>query len=77
MAHDNRLKAAAPQMLDALMALDAYWTEDWPEGPDSPGKHFIRLTNETVALWKQVRAAIRAAQGSQTINPHAINPKGE
>ena len=59
-----RLIAAAPALLDFAKALDASWTEAFPEGPD--GEHrdrIIQMADEHRALWRQCRAAIQSATG--------------
>lgn len=44
----------------ALVALDAFWTASFPAGPDADDlSHGLgRLSSETIAIWKQARAAI-------------------
>jgi hypothetical protein len=65
MAEPNaRLIAAAPTMLEALKALDAWWTDSFPAGPDAEdiSYGFGKLSSDTLAIWRQVRAAIAAAE---------------
>lgn len=52
------------QMLEALKALDASWTAEFPAGPDTEDLRYGigRLSEETVGIWKQIRAAIAAAE---------------
>ena len=60
---DLRLIAAAPDLLEACEALDAQWTEDRPEGPDTPGRDRCPEMHETTkAVWRQLRAAIAKAK---------------
>lgn len=64
-----RLIAAAPDLLAVARALDDHWTADFPGGPDNwdtPGAATIlgglgRLSEETLAIWRQARAAIERA----------------
>lgn len=63
---DRSLIAAAPELLDALRSLDAYWTEDFPEGPE--GSRVVlgglgTIADDTIAIWRKVRAAISKAEG--------------
>lgn len=61
------MMVAAPQVLAALKALDAYWTEDFPGGPDGPRTVMNGLgviADDTIAIWKEVRAAIAAAEAT-------------
>lgn len=58
------LLAAAPDLYAALEALDKFWLEDWapPGEVDEP-----RLLSEsTLAIWRQVRAALSRASLVQT-----------
>ena len=64
---DARLIAAAPDLKALAVALDNFWTADFPGGPDAPidaNGHF-RLSDDTTALWRQCRAAIAKAEGRQ------------
>lgn len=59
-----RLIAAAPDMLMALQALDASWTETFPDGPDGDRRWvggLGTLSDETVTIWRTIRAAIAKA----------------
>jgi hypothetical protein len=61
---DAHLRAAAPDMLEALKGLDAYWTEDFPKGPDGPRTHgFGEVSEDTMQVWRNVRSAIAKAEG--------------
>lgn len=55
---DANLIAAAPDLLAALQAMDAYWSEDIP-GPDSIQAK--RFEEGGLDLWRQMRAAIAKA----------------
>jgi hypothetical protein len=63
-----RLIAAAPKLLEALKAMDAFWTSDYPEGPienSKPAKgHFKTLHFTTIEVWQQIRAAITEAEAA-------------
>lgn len=52
------------QMLEALKALDAWWTDSFPAGPDAEDVSygFGKLSEDTLVIWRQVRAAIAAAE---------------
>lgn len=52
------------QMLEALKALDAWWADSFPAGPDAEdiSYGFGKLSEGTLAIWRQVRAAIAAAE---------------
>lgn len=61
------LISAAPDLLTAAKALDAYWTIDFPDGPYG-GREYKKglggtLADDTVELWRTVRAAIAKAEG--------------
>lgn len=56
------LITAAPDLLEALVALDDDWTSEFPDGPDTQLK-FGRLADETLAIWRKARAAIAKARG--------------
>lgn len=62
-----RLIAAAPELLEALQALDADWSSFWPLGPDIPasGDRIASIAPETAEIWRTVRAAIAKATGAQ------------
>lgn len=68
MVADAQNKAdAAPDLLGFAVALDADWTKEFPDGPDTDfSKRLIDLAPETVALWRQCRAAIAKATGAET-----------
>jgi hypothetical protein len=59
-----RLIAAAPDMLAALKALDANWSEFWPLGPDVPKSdtRIAEIADDTAAIWRDIRAAIAKAE---------------
>jgi hypothetical protein len=62
---DARLMAAAPCLLDFAVALDADWTEEFPDGPDTDfSDRLIKLSDRSVRLWRQCRAAIARATGA-------------
>ncbi len=54
--------AAAPEMAEALRALDVHWTEDFPSGPDSQ-EASDKFTDETLHVWRSARAALLKAGG--------------
>lgn len=57
---------AFDDMLEALRALDKFWTDEFPKGPDVPAPFpnpDVRLGEDTIAIWKQIRAAIANAEG--------------
>lgn len=58
MSANARLIAAAPEMLDALKAHDAYMGAQFMDGPDSAALHPKAAEN-----WLRVRAAIAKAEG--------------
>ena len=62
-----RLIAAAPEMLEALKAIDLFWSEDRPYGPETKGSRpgFAELHESTRVVWRQIRAAIAKAEGRQ------------
>lgn len=51
------------QMYEALKALDDMWTADL-KGPDS-----LILSEDTKTIWLQIRAALKAASGSNHDTP--------
>ena len=57
-----RLIAAAPDLLAALKALDAYWCEMLPDGPPADdADHWLHADSR--AVWRTARAAIAKAEG--------------
>jgi hypothetical protein len=68
------LIATAPEMLSVLKRLDAFWMEDFPSGPikDAQAKEGTltrimtgSLSDDTVAIWSEIRAVIAKAEGNQ------------
>lgn len=58
------LISAAPDMLEALRAIDTFWSEDRPSGPETKARSgFAELHETTRAVWRQIRAAIAKAEG--------------
>lgn len=57
------LLAAAPDLLDALKDLDASWSEDLPEGPDTPERNGVRIWPRHAELWRRIRSIIAKAEG--------------
>lgn len=57
-AEDACLGATAPELLQTLQALDAFWSE----GGYSPDD--VIWTDEMRAIWKRIRAAIAQATGA-------------
>ena len=65
-AADVMVYKAAPKLLEALKAMDAYWTADFPEGPDGSRVAlggFGEVSEDTMQVWRTVRAAIASAEG--------------
>lgn len=61
---DNaRLIAASPKLLAVAETLDAFWSSTCPGGPDSGLAQMF--CDETLALWRDARAAIAEAKGGQ------------
>ena len=60
-----RLIAAAPELLEALKALDADWTKYFPDGPDTKSKNsgIVNIHPDHIRLWKKIRSAIEKAEG--------------
>lgn len=58
-----RLIAAAPDGLAFATALDASWTETFPDGPETAGEGILRMGEEHRQLWLQCRAFIAKATG--------------
>lgn len=54
-------RGIAKEMFDALAALDAWWTAEWPGGPDTDDIRILRLSDETIAIWRAIRAALAKA----------------
>ena len=54
----QRLIDVAPEFARILVAIDAYWAEDHPDGPDS--LHHNRW--DQYNLWTDLRAALKAAE---------------
>lgn len=61
--------AASPDMLVALMAVDASWTEEFPDGPDGSRNwnNVGTLSSDTVAIWRSIRSAIAKADGRSLV----------
>lgn len=71
------------ELLKACKALDAYWLESFPEGPDEngiPNDELLalvkaRLAPSTILIWKQIREAIKNAE-SDMPDVNAKYPNG-
>jgi hypothetical protein len=65
---DCYLIAAAPDLLEALQALDADWSSFWPLGPDIPtsGDRVEAIAPKTAEIWRTARAAIARATGEKS-----------
>ncbi|WP_106724256.1 hypothetical protein [Pseudaminobacter soli (ex Li et al. 2025)] len=56
---------AHSHLLAALKAMDAFWTEHHPEGPDGDPATLgglVALTDDTLEVWRTIRAAIAKAE---------------
>jgi hypothetical protein len=54
-------------MLSALKAIDDFWTDAFPDGPDGAASALgglLTLTEDTLAVWRKIRAAIARAEGA-------------
>ena len=66
---DRAIRSFEP-MRDALKAIDAHWTEDFPDGPEGDRKIKTgyaailggELAESTLAVWRQIRAALALAE---------------
>jgi hypothetical protein len=56
-----RLITAAPELLEALKLIDADWTSEWPDGPDTEFREGCRFAESTLEFWRKARAAIAKA----------------
>ncbi len=67
---NGHLIGAAPDLLEAAKALDAYWTEWRPGGPETDDSdQLVQIADSTRVLWRQCRAAIAKALGTSTASP--------
>lgn len=57
---DAQVMIAAPDLLRAAKRLDTWWREEWPEGPEDSDAA-IRLTDETISIWRDFITAIAKA----------------
>lgn len=63
---NTTLAEAAPEMFEALKRMDEFWTESHPAGPDgdpSTMGGLATLTDETLDVWRGIRAALTKALG--------------
>lgn len=51
-------------LLEALVALDNSWTEDFPDGPDMKLREGCSIAEDHKLIWKQVQTAIAKATGA-------------
>lgn len=58
---DAHLIAAAPDMYEALKAIDTHWAQDGFTSPDSAKSEI--LADDTRNIWRQIRAALARAEG--------------
>ncbi len=63
--HANALLiAAAPDMLKALKTLDAWWTDEFPRGPDGDySDRMFTLSDDTKDIWRRIRTVIAETEG--------------
>lgn len=60
------LAADEPDTFAVCVALDAFWTEAFPDGPDGPLDYgFGHLSDDTAELWRKCRAAIAKAMSRE------------
>lgn len=65
----QHLHAAAPDMLKALKAIDDFWTSSHPEGPDGDPTimgGLAKISDDTLDVWRTIRAAITKAEGTRS-----------
>lgn len=53
------LMISAPDLLALAKSLDAFWSEDFPDGPEN--NKF--LTESTIKIWRGMRSVIAQAEG--------------
>jgi hypothetical protein len=66
MQANARLISSAPELFDALSAVDRDWTEAFPEGPDGNLEWCGGLgcmSDKTAEIWRGIRAALAKARG--------------
>lgn len=64
-AHKEALRASLAReaaMREALQKLDAAWTADFPNGPDTELLHGCKFSDDTLEIWRAARAALAGAQ---------------
>lgn len=57
---------AADDMLAALQAIDTFWTNSFPDGPEGSRKALGGLgtiSDDTIEVWRTIRAALSRALG--------------
>lgn len=59
-----RLICAAPDMMDALKKLNAWWLDDFPNEPDGEyPNRLCTLSDDTKNIWREIQSAIAKAEG--------------
>lgn len=65
----GRIIAAAPELLEALKAMDGYYAKRWIGGPDDfTEEQRSWLDEDFLIAWRSARAAIAKAEGRSNDN---------
>lgn len=62
----TRLRSENAELVEALLAVDASWTEECPGGPDGDRKwcHGIgEIADDTIQIWRRIRKALSRVSG--------------
>ncbi len=58
----SEIMAENERLREVVALLDAHWTEDFPNGPDTELREGCSFSDDTLEIWRKARAALSVGE---------------